>query len=319
MSTNFPSGLSAPFFNGGVAQGDGIFPTNGNVYYLHSGTGSDGNDGKTVTSAVATLAQAHSLVTTNNNDVIFVLPGHSETYASAAAINLSKSGFSVIGLGYGTRRPIFYAITATTATCQVSGSNILLKNLTFDSATHASGIDAVATALDITAGDGHVIDGCHFIQSVAGGTVIGLRGITIAAACDDCEVKNCRAYSPVLKATEWLQIIGSAASERHRVINNYVFGNYLSACVRNITSGARGLQIHGNRLINKSSRVTGTSGIAIWLHASSTGHISYNDGQAGAQTTIVSASIRGAGFTYAENYFANLVNERGGAAKAVST
>lgn len=324
MSTKFPNGVEAPFFAGGVPGSDVTspfpMPTTGRIFYVDSTNGNDGNTGKSPTAALATIAQAHSLVTSNAGDVIYLMPGHSETYASAAAISLTKSGFSVIGVGYGTRRPVFYAITATTATFAVSGSNVMFKNVKWDSATGTGGIDAVATALDVTAGDGLVLDGCHFIQSVAGGSVIGLRGVTIAAACDDVTIQNCRFYSPVLKATEAIRIVGSAASERHSIKNNYIFGNYLTACINNITSGCRGLEIFGNTLVNKTTRVTGTSGVCIRGHASTTGHISYNSGQAGNQTTVVSASIYNmTGCTYAENYFANLVNERGAAAKAVST
>lgn len=85
-----------------------LFP--GNVYWVDS-NGGGGSKG-TFSSPVATLAAAHALVTTDNGDIICLKPGHAETYTET--VDFSKSGFSIVGLGYGDNRPTF--------TCGVTGA-----------------------------------------------------------------------------------------------------------------------------------------------------------------------------------------------------
>src|SRR6185436_14827350 len=92
-------GMTLPLKN---LQGAGVL-TFGNVFYVHSVSGSDSDSGTSPVAAKATLAAAIALCTANNGDVIFVLPGHSETLT--AAITVNKAGISIVGLGQGLVRP----------------------------------------------------------------------------------------------------------------------------------------------------------------------------------------------------------------------
>jgi len=82
----------------------------GNVYWVDS-NGGGGSKG-TFAHPVATLAAAHALVTTDNGDIICIKPGHAETYTET--VDFSKSGFAIIGTGFGDNRPTF--------TCGVTGA-----------------------------------------------------------------------------------------------------------------------------------------------------------------------------------------------------
>ncbi len=46
--------------------------TQGDVWHVKPGSGSDGHDGKTANSAVKTLAKAHSLATADQNDIVLL-------------------------------------------------------------------------------------------------------------------------------------------------------------------------------------------------------------------------------------------------------
>ena len=76
--------------------------TTGNQYFVSSDTGADstGNDGS-IRRPFATIDYAVGRCSANVGDVIYVMPGHTETVSAAAGINLDVAGISVIGLGAG--------------------------------------------------------------------------------------------------------------------------------------------------------------------------------------------------------------------------
>jgi len=71
----------------------------GNVFYLDPSDGSDTNDGSSKTKAVATLAQALSLCTANNGDVIIRMKG---TESVTATVTIDVPGVTIIAQDFGT-------------------------------------------------------------------------------------------------------------------------------------------------------------------------------------------------------------------------
>lgn len=117
--------LSLP--NGAVLAGTYVSPAStGTVFYLDSGSGSNGYDGLSQARAFATLDYAFSRCTANNGDVIVVAPGHAETTTD---IGLDIAGVTVIGMGPGRSKPAFTATTAATDLFSVSAANISVYNL----------------------------------------------------------------------------------------------------------------------------------------------------------------------------------------------
>jgi len=81
--TNFPGGVSSfgiPVFGPG-----GIIPAPGNVYFVDQLRGTDGNRGDRPNRALATLSKAHSLMTSNQNDVAVVIGSVTGTNPNASA------------------------------------------------------------------------------------------------------------------------------------------------------------------------------------------------------------------------------------------
>lgn len=101
--------------------------------------------GNTPEAPLATLDYAIGLCTASKGDVIYLLPGHSET---TTAIALDVAGVSVRGLGVGRNRPVLTATTAASDLLNVSAANCSLENLRLVGA--ASGVTAL---LDIAADD----------------------------------------------------------------------------------------------------------------------------------------------------------------------
>lgn len=126
----------------------GIGGIMGNVYFVDSGTGADTNDGLTIETALATLDAAIGKCTANNGDIIFVAPGHTETWTTTGAkVVADVAGVSIIGLGQGANRPTFsFGHTGTTWT--ISAASVTLANLLLVSA-----VDSITTFATISGAD----------------------------------------------------------------------------------------------------------------------------------------------------------------------
>lgn len=93
--TNYKNGIAS---YGAPLTGAGFIPgPNGEVLFVDYATGSDSNSGKTWNTAVKTLSQAHTLVTTNANSIIYI-NGYS-TVVETAMVDFTKSRVTVIGVG----------------------------------------------------------------------------------------------------------------------------------------------------------------------------------------------------------------------------
>lgn len=112
---------------GGVYTISDIEQHPGDVWFVNSATGSDtAGYGQNPDAPFATIDYAIGNCTDSQGDVIYVMPGHSETVT--AAITCDKIGVSIIGLGKGRLRP---AVTASGAidAVTVTAANVHLKNL----------------------------------------------------------------------------------------------------------------------------------------------------------------------------------------------
>jgi hypothetical protein len=93
----------------------------------------------------ATIDYAIGIATANNGDVIFVMPGHTETLATATALAFDKAGVSVIGLGSGNDRPKITIGTLATATIPITAASVVFKNCIIIGA-----LDGLNSAITIT-------------------------------------------------------------------------------------------------------------------------------------------------------------------------
>ncbi len=127
----------------------------GNVYWVDSGGG--GGSKGTFSHPVPTLAAAEALVTTNNGDIIAIKPGHAETYT--ATVDFSKSGFAVIGLGFGDNRPTFTngIVAAGDDAFDFAGDNIVVFNIKWKEAAPAG---STVVAFNVS-GDFFHIENCY--------------------------------------------------------------------------------------------------------------------------------------------------------------
>lgn len=167
--SNYPNG-----FEGGIALRNlPLYETfGGNVYWVHSVSGSDGGKG-TRARPFATIQYALTRCTAANGDVVMVKPGHTETVSAAGGLTPAAiTGVTVVGLGRGSERPTVN-LTATTSTVTITAANTVFKNILF-----TGGIDAVASAIVVSAADCALIS-CEY-RDVTGQCTDGI--LTTAAA-----------------------------------------------------------------------------------------------------------------------------------------
>lgn len=110
--------------------------TTGKIFYVDSGSGSDSGAGSDPGAPFATLDYAVGRTTANSGDVIYLMPGHSETITATNTLTLDVAGITVIGLGYGNDRPTFLIDGGTTAQVAVSAADVRVENCIW-SAGHA--------------------------------------------------------------------------------------------------------------------------------------------------------------------------------------
>lgn len=135
----------------------------------------------------ATIAAAVALCTANAGDVIYVIPGHTETLSDATSMAMSVAGVTVKALGQGTDRCNITLDTATTTTIPVSAANISFENCIF-----TANFAAIASVFTTTAAKDFKLVNCEFrdTSSILNFVAVVTTSTTTAAA-DGLSLMNC--------------------------------------------------------------------------------------------------------------------------------
>lgn len=210
-------------------QPGGVFsvldPANfpGKVLFVDSTNGADSaGRGQKPSAPLATIDFAIGLCTANEGNVIFVAPGHTETLATAAALDLDVAGVTVIGLGKGTLRPTI-TMSAVGSTVHMDAANCHIENILFPitaDVTKIIDIDKTdctvkncefrgdsskqfVTAIDVDGGSANACDrtqiiGCKFDSDAVGSTdAIKLAEVADGVLIDGCTAVGNYSVSPI--------------------------------------------------------------------------------------------------------------------------
>ena len=277
---------------GGLFALEDMSVSTGSRIYVSSGTGTDAAGyGSGPDLPVATLDYAVGLCTANKGDIIYLMPGHAESLAAATSAAVDVAGISIVGLGHGSLIPTFTLITATTATIAVTAANVRIKNIKVisDLADVAAGITASNAA------DGLTIENCIFSDGAAAKELV--IGVSLAAACDGCVIRDCL-FTTVDGGgcASAIKLVGESVDTL--IENCVIFGDYSSSGIDGGTAGATRLRILDNEVRNADA----TAGLAIKLHASTTGTVRGNlmlGGKDGTAPIAFAAAFCG------QNYYSN--------------
>jgi len=126
------------------------------------------------------------------NDIIYVLPGHTETITATATLTLDVRGVSIVGLGHGKMRPQILIDAAATNEIAVSADDVTVKNMIF-LAGHAD----IQTCFEVGAAKQFTVEDCDFLDNTSGENfLVAIRTNTTANAADGLTVRNCTFITP---------------------------------------------------------------------------------------------------------------------------
>uniref|UniRef100_A0A6M3ILX6 Uncharacterized protein n=1 Tax=viral metagenome TaxID=1070528 RepID=A0A6M3ILX6_9ZZZZ len=143
------SGLKLPMLGNEIITGDVFFVDSNGKF----GTANDTNDGKHPNRPLATWDGGINKCTASRGDYVLLMPGHAETVAAAAGIDLDVIGVTTVGLGYGALRSTITFATAITADVDIDAASNTIRNVLF-----VNGLDNMTAPIDVNAADFTMID-----------------------------------------------------------------------------------------------------------------------------------------------------------------
>lgn len=297
--THFPTGagsgnefaaLLQNYIDGGRALG--------NVFFVHSVSGTDAAGyGFSPESPVATISYALGLCTANNDDLVLVMTGHTETITAAAGVACSVAGVTIRGIGKGRQRPTVNYTTAIGASWDVTAAKVTVDNLTFT----PIGFAAITAAINVSAADFLLIN-CE--MELANVTNQAVLGVLTTAAANRLRVEGCHFHgTSAAGTTAVLKLVGGTDIV---IKDNFFQGAYSSgvgAIQQTTTDTVNCLVLH-----NTIQNLTASCTKAMVFTAPSTGQIAENRMQILSGT----APITGAAMSWVgANYYAAAIATAG--------
>jgi hypothetical protein len=278
---------------GGVFTISDLVAHPGDIWFVDSGIGVDAAGyGQNPDMPVATVDYAVGLATASQGDVIYVMPGHAETYAATNGFDVDKAGIKVIGLGWGANRPTF-TFTNANAQVNVGAASVTLENLRF-----IAGVTGVVSAVQVEAQTDFTMRNCEFDYS---GTTTHdfIIMLELETPSPRATIEGCRFLTEPATAgcAAAIQLTGGASSHVH-IKNNVFMGDFSTTCVNVPTALCQGLMFLDNIVYNSNADET-------YLEAftGTTGVIANTRGLALAAT--IAANAVADAMVHAENYVAN--------------
>lgn len=206
----------------------------GNVFFVMTGGSDTAGQGQHPDKPFATVDFAIGQCTANQGDVIYVMPGYTETITNSARWTVDIAGISIIGLGHGSTKPVITFSTDTSADIAVTAANILIKNFRF-----VCNIDSLVNFLDLDE-DWFYGEDLDFVTS---STLEALGFINIATTKDNFFFKRLTALQPTDPGgtdgavdTGFLFMIDS---ENITIEDSYFYGNFETAIFHNRTTACK--------------------------------------------------------------------------------
>lgn len=257
--------------------------------YVRSTGAQDGEDhfassGNLVTTLQAGLARCRS----NQNDIVYVLPGHAENIAGADALTNLVAGTQIIGVGApgATNNPTL-TWTAAASSFLLDVANVTVSGLTLD----WTGIDDIATPMPVT-GAGCAVLGCTIKAETASvGVLKGVEATTGANGFRFCG--NTFLSVGLAQLMTSSPVLISAAVDDVLVCGNYISAANPGTSVLGliaVTAAATNVRIIGNYLVQLNTAGTALFTVTVGAVAA-TGVIAYNNSLIATDVTSTTSGV----------------------------
>jgi len=250
--SNYPNG----FANGVTVRGLPLlnaYP--GNVYWVDSAAGSNGNRG-TYQRPFATIDYAIGMCAAGKGDIIVVKAGHTETVTAAAGIALDVAGVAIIGCGNGSIRPTISFTTAVGASFKVTANDCMVYNLLF-----SGGIDALTNPIHVDAADFAILN-CEYKDTTGQATDV----ILTTANANRLLVDGLRYDGDTAAGTN--AAIALVGGDRICIRNSTFDGNFAVGVIDVRTTATTDLEVYNIRARTRNSAdiflidtITGSTGM----------------------------------------------------------
>lgn len=269
--SNYPQGFS----NGVTVRGVPLLNTyGGNVFWVDSGAGSNGNKG-TFDRPFSTIDYAVGRCTANNGDIIMAKPGHTETVTAAAGLDLDVAGITIVFMGNDNDRARVNFTTVVGADMDVDAADITLVNPRF-----TAGIDALTGPIDVNAARFTIINGLW-----EDGITINTTDCIVADAnADDMTIDGWTFRDGDAAGTQKQSQIQVAAATRPTLKNIKITGDFATGPIENGTAWIDALLENVN-IDNANTSPT----VCVLLQGTSSGSIRYSTFRVASGTTYITA------------------------------
>lgn len=312
MPANLPlfTGLPNYAAGAGVRTEYGLMlPPGTRVVYVRSTGVQSGDNQEIANRLLPTLAAGLLECRAGLGDIVYVLPGHTETVTSTSFT--AVAGARVIGLGDLNRDdcPTFTWSSAA-ATWAVNAKNMYFSGLRL----LMDNFNGVTAPINITA------SGCTFANNYmrwsSGASLLATTAITVGSGATDCAIMYNDIYGVAAGVcTDGIKLLGATTPDRCKIIGNNMVAAATSARgLINVSVAALGVVIADNNITNLAA--TSIAGIS-YSNVAATGHCMYNNvtvfstgAQTGGTTGItVGGASNLTGFH--QNFVVNDVNKSG--------
>ncbi|MBE9509143.1 MAG: hypothetical protein IMY86_13985 [Chloroflexi bacterium] len=263
--------------------------TTGDRWFVDSATGTDAAGyGVDPDKPVATIDYAIGLCTADKGDIIYVMPKHAESVASATGCVCDIAGITIKGLSANPYlMPKLTLDTANTAKIDITAAGVTLENLWLEmNFADIAGVVNVA-ATDCT------LRGIRFIESTTNMNAKVAIVTGAAAASNRLTVENCFAQMPDAANTHFINIPGTPDGLIIR--NNVLHGDWGTMAL-----GGAGICTNIAILDNLIAQLASTADSCVNLAATATGVVARNlCCGAAAQANGITATA----CAVAENYY----------------
>lgn len=244
-----------------------------------------------------TIDAAIGACVAGRGDVIYVLPGHTETVSSATSLVCDVAGVTIKGLGEGAARPTITLGTAITATIPVSAANVTIDNVIIN----MTGFDAITAGITPTAANFTLSNSLVITATATNQAVLGI--LTTAAADRMRLIGNEFIGTTDAGTAAAVRIVGG---NEHVIRGNRFYGAYTTTlgAIDNVTTACLRVTVADNVIEN----ATASSTKAMVFVSTSTGSITNNRMQILSGT----APITGAAMSWVgANYYAATIATAG--------
>jgi hypothetical protein len=235
--SNFPFGFDNGVLIQNVQQqpaaaSNAFWVGNNPVLEYNEKQASDSNKG-TYHSPFSTIAYAISQCSANNNNIIYVREGYTQTIIAAGGLNFNVAGVTLIGLGQGANRPTLTFSTSTAATCTITAANVNISGI-----VGVSGIDQIVSPFVVSAA------GCSLdIEwQDSASNVEAVRAVLTTAAADNFKLNL--VYKGQTGGTHCVNAVRLVGCDGGK-INMDFYGKASTSIVEFLTTACTNIEIGG--------------------------------------------------------------------------